>query len=207
MAKHPKPDFRGKEKPPYGPWMEWAERMLEGAIGSAASLSAAIAAAVNAIDLSAITAELADHETRIGDLESATVPAKTTSYSQAYGSVGTTLNTTYYWMPYGDAATAPGTVIAVAQHLWGRAGTIKNLRFISRSPNGDNDTATLTLNINGADTALTVTISGNVSTMVSDTAHSVPVSVGDLVCFAQKVGANTINGNSRPCLCFDFEEA
>lgn len=213
-AARPKPSYEGGKKPPYGPFLDWLDRQFTEVLGAEhKTLEQRLDAIVEDIDLSAIEgrlddaeADIATHETRLDDLEAGEASFKTTGYSQAYTSVGATAATTFYWRPFGDAATVPGTVLATGQIVWGRQGTIKNLRFNNTNPTGDADTFTLSLNVNGSDTALTIpNLSGSTSTLQSDTTHSVSVAVGDLVCFSQ-VNAGAHNVGSQPRLWFDFEE-
>lgn len=202
-------------------YAKWVDRQLTEALGEHSSLSAAIAA--NVTDTSAIEADIdaletavdalettsADHESRIDDLEADEASNKTVGYAGQYRNLGGGAGVTYYWQPYGfKDLNSPPTTIWEAQFLWPRAGTIKNLRFVNTNPIADTDQFTLTLNVNGVDTALTKSgLSANTSTIQSDTTHSVSVAVGDLVCFVQVTGAAGINPGSGPTWCFDFVEA
>ncbi len=210
-------------------YAKWVERQLGPAIGEHGSLEAAITAAVASVDLSAIEAdiaaleadvavhetrldaddtELADHETRIDALEADETANKTATYQGKGISLGTNISQTYYHTPIGYRSSSPTTTLADGQMLWGRAGTIKNLRFAVLIPNADTDTFDFTLNIAGSDTALTLTgLKTDNSTVHSNTSDAVAVAVGDKITFKQLNGGAAITGTSvNPAWAFDFEE-
>lgn len=144
--------------------------------------------------------------TAIGSVTGAAALA-TTSYSGKLLSQGSGGGATSYWHPYGQNGNTPPTALVQAQLLWARAGTIKNLRFINMDPTADADTYSLTLNVNGVDTALTLAgLTPGTSTLQSDTTHSVSVAVGDKVCFKQVSGAGGLDVGSDPAWAFDFVE-
>jgi len=58
-------------------------------------------------------------------------------------------------------------------------GIIKDLRVLIMTPPGAGKSYDFTLYVNGAPTALTVTISGDTATTANDTAHDVTVAAGD----------------------------
>lgn len=162
-------------------------------------------------DITALESDVADHETRITDLEAAEVASKTTMYSGGNDLVGTTAGGTFYHQPVGlrfqGGALGPATIITDAQMVWGRAGTIKNLRYINLVPNADTDTFDITLNVNGVDTALGFTgLSASTATLQSETSTSVSVAVGDLIVLKQVNGGAAITNPIRPRWCFDFLE-
>lgn len=150
-----------------------------------------------------------DHETRIDALESASVASKTTTYSGASDTLGGTASTTYYHVPLGFSwQAAPSTVADGHQMIWGRAGTIQNLRFVNCHPTASANTFSFTLDVDGSTTALTITgLTSNTSTMQSDTTHTVTVAVGNKIQFRQVNGAGSVPTAVNPTWCFDFVEA
>lgn len=161
------------------------------------------------LDVASLDASVTDHETRVSALEADDAAYRTTTYLGRTNTVGTAAATTYYFFPVGvDRLTSTTSTLTLRQMLWGRTGTIKNLRYINVNPNADTDTFSWTLNKNGAPTALTITgISPNTAAMQADTTHSVSVSAGDLIVIEQVVGALGLTGNNEPSWSFDFEEA
>lgn len=184
---------------------------LEAAIIAAQADVDAVEVSVAAVvlDVAAVEADVADHETRIGALEAAEASYKTTTYSGKLTSPGTSASTTYYWPLFGSGGgTTPGTTLSRAQHLWGRPGTIKNLRFNNMNALASPGTWSLTLNLDGVDQTLTLTgLATSTSTLQSDTTHSVTVAAGSKLCWKQVQDGSGNNVGSDPSWSFDFEEA
>lgn len=134
-----------------------------------------------------------------------TVKYRTTTYSWRGSSLSATASATFYITPY--FASGGGSIggIGDAQIMWGRAGSIKNLRFVSIN-GGTAATFTVTININSGDTAVTLTASGDSTSMVSDTTHSASIAVGDLFAIKQLNGGGAISITDYT-LTFDFEES
>lgn len=148
-------------------------------------------------------------DTRVDALEAADADFRTTGYMGAADVLGTAASTTYYHQPVGfQESSAPPTTISEVQMLWPRAGTIKNLRYLNMAPQAGTNTFSFTLNVNGSDTALTITgLSPSTATVQSDTTHSVTVAVGDKVVFTQANDAGSLAGTTpSPRWCFDFVE-
>jgi hypothetical protein len=148
------------------------------------------------------TQELTSHLTGI---DAALLAAKTTTYAWRGPSLASTSGATFYVQPW-NASTASTATLVNAQLAWGRTGTFTNLRFKVINTSLNAATASVTLNINGSDTNLTVTVAGNSSTLVSDTnqAHNASVSVGDLITFKQVNNASTSINNFT--VMIDFVE-
>ncbi len=87
----------------------------------------------------------------------------------------------------------PETSATLVQAVMPVKGTIRHL-YVNVMANGSTTDCTLTLMINGVDTALSVTMSALVSGVFFDLTHSVSVNAGDLICFHanQSTTNNTI---------------
>jgi len=99
----------------------------------------------------------------------------TTLYARPWGALGYT----------GTATEADGTV----QFLVRAGGLAKGLQFNIR--NATTATTTVTLRVNGADTALAVTAGASATGHFVDTTHQVRVAPGDLINFAVETGAGS----------------
>ncbi len=150
--------------------------------------------------------ELTSHLEGIDDALASMTGARTTTYSGKLLSVGAGGTANHYWHPYGQTGNTPVTALVQAQVLWGRAGTIKNLRFTNMDPLASGGSFSLTLNINGSDTALTITGLSTNSTGQRDVTNSVSVSAEDKVCFHQANDGGGLNTGSDPSWSFDFVE-
>lgn len=82
------------------------------------------------------------------------------------------------------------------QQLISSAGVIENLFAEVTTAPGTGETVTITLRLNGADTALTCTISGT-GTTASDTTHTVTVAAGDSVCYKTVTSASSAAAGIR----------
>jgi hypothetical protein len=153
--------------------------------------------------------ELTSHLEGIDDALASFTAAKTTMFMGSTNQLGTAASTTYYHHVSGYFEDpSPVTAIEEKAMIWGRAGTIKNLRYQNMESVADSDTYSWTLNKNGSDTTLTITgISPANTTLLGDTTHTVTVAVGDVLVFKQVNGANTLTGNCNPSWTFDFVEA
>lgn len=86
-------------------------------------------------------------------------------------------STTYYSNPGKDTANATGNTIP-----WPEAGTLSVLTFRTSGGQPASGTLVITLNVNGSDTALTVTVpAGSGATTVTDNTNTVAISAGDLL--------------------------
>lgn len=103
------------------------------------------------------------------------------------------LTTTAYFG--GVTGTTLGTTESLYQTLIKTPATFKNASVYvdSNSRNGD---SVMVLRVNGADTALTITIPASTTGTFEDTTHSVAVVDGDLVCWRLQAA-----GSSGGCSC------
>lgn len=94
------------------------------------------------------------------------------------------------------------------QGIIATGGTINNLYVQQQTAPGAGTTRTYTLRVNGADTALTCTVSGT-GTTASDTTHSVSVSAGDSVCLGvtETGGPTLAQGNIQVIASFNSTSA
>lgn len=199
-AARPKPRYDGKAKPPYGEFLDWLDRQFTEVLSSSyASLKARLDAIADEIDLTSIEADIdaldttaADHETRIDALEADEGANKTSTIWFRADSLGASASTAYY-LRY---EAVPDTGITNAQRIAPANGFFENLCFRMITTTADADTFSMTLNINGSDTALTIGgLACNDGTLHSDISHSVSVSKGDYWCVKQLNGAGAITSN------------
>lgn len=103
------------------------------------------------------------------------------------GTIGA--STTRYVAPnaYANIANTSEALVAIR---WRVAGTIKNLN-VAAAANSRSDATVITLRVNGADTALTVSITAGQTTNFADTTHEVAIADGDTVCFSIVCGGGT----------------
>lgn len=203
------PDLRGPLLP-LKPFLEWLYKRMPPALVTLTELGATVLGLgtdLTALDavvdtLAAIVVVL---DGRIDALEAAPAPTFTQHFvwhcaSPQQGAAGT------YYYPFGQttANVAATSEITAVQVAWGMAGTLRNLRGKFHTVVADADTAVCTLRINGVDTALTITLTGNSTALVSDTTHSVAVSVGDLITL-KDVQSGAILSVSGFSIMWDFE--
>jgi hypothetical protein len=105
------------------------------------------------------------------------------------GSNLTSASTTSYF-PLSGQTTGVTSVEANAQHKIKKAGTFKNL-CISITSNARTTDTVFTLRLNGADTALTVTVAGGAAGFTEDTSNTVSVAVDDLLDFKTVTSTGT----------------
>lgn len=176
LTRRPKPGYAGKQKPPYGDFLDWLDRQFTAAFGTAYSSLAEIVAAI---------------ETRIDDLEAASVAARTETIRGRLSIASAT--TPLYFFPGGKQDNdTHSTTIEDHQAIWGRAGTLTNFRLRVLTSSGDADTATFSININGSDSALSISgVAGtDTSTIYLDTSN-VTVAATDLVVITRANGSGT----------------
>ena len=97
-----------------------------------------------------------------------------------------------------------GTPANLATHPWSVAGDFNNLTVQLTQAPGTGITVTLTLMVNGSDTALTVAIV-HPATTASDTTHSVTVAPGDVVGWRHHVSSGFPIGHHRLHVEFDSD--
>jgi hypothetical protein len=121
---------------------------------------------------------------------------------------GQSANTTVYLAPIGMAPENPATTLVNAQMLWGRAGTIRNLRVRNLSSSGDAGTVSVYVNVNGSNTALGITgIAGTDTAQKRNTSDTATVAVEDLLVIAKVTPVGTAASTHDMVWSFDFEEA
>lgn len=108
------------------------------------------------------------------------------------------------WAPIqvGDSLSAWGATEGLMEQLISSAGTMKNLYVELAVAPGVGQTITIKLRKNGADTALTVTISGTATTG-SDTSNTVAVVAGDRLCWQAAVSV-LASGVTQPRISVDY---
>lgn len=90
-------------------------------------------------------------------------------------------NTTRYFPIYDSEIISPPTVSGTHRLYFGSGGTIKNLYVGKKQTSGTTD-VTVTLVVNGVDSALTVTVNSGTSwNFGSDTTNEVTISANDYV--------------------------
>lgn len=100
---------------------------------------------------------------------------------------------TRFLQPGRQQGTAPTTDIA--QMPVTRAGTLRNL-FVRHNANvGDGDNVVYTVQVNGVDTTITVTLASNVVAQASDLVHTAAVAQGDRLGLKAVKAAGITNGN------------
>ncbi|OHD22618.1 MAG: hypothetical protein A2Y38_12250 [Spirochaetes bacterium GWB1_59_5] len=92
------------------------------------------------------------------------------------GSVAATA-TTRFLSPGWEGGLAPSSVVQWAVPF---AGTLKNLRLVHNGPAGNGNLIVYTVRVNGAPSALTVSLASTGAT-AADTTHTVVVAAGDLL--------------------------
>ena len=109
--------------------------------------------------------------------------------------------TRYAPVSAGDGSTSWKATEAPVEEIVGSAGTFKNL-YVEVTALASGQTATFTLRVNGADTALTLTITGTTTTG-SDTTHTVTVAAGDIVSL-KAVTSATSGGTGQIRVSMDY---
>lgn len=130
------------------------------------------------------TATNAEHlRAHLNGIDAELLKAKTTTY---YGRGLNNLGGTIYICLIGNNDGASQSTNANdMQIIWGRAGTFTNLRLRQIVSSGDADTATVSLNINGSNTALSIAGIAGTNTSVQVDTSVVSVAVNDLVCLSR----------------------
>jgi hypothetical protein len=200
-APHPKPDYRGGPKPPFGPWMDWAEQQLAALLGTGygsvlAAVQGIAAAAAGAIDLSTLEDAIDALDTRVDDIEAADEAYRTFFISGRVTAMVNTAGVTSYAVIWGrNEGAAITTTIADAQIPIGVDCTIKDFRARCLTSSGDSDSFTLSINKNGSDTALTLTgLAGNDTTW-HEVEADVDFDLEDLVCVSRVNGGADVLTN------------
>lgn len=117
-----------------------------------------------------------------------------------------TAGSTSYAFPFGRNEGASITItIADGQARFNRSGNLKNFFAQCLTSSGDADTFTLALNINGADSALSLAgMAGDSTAVHSDSSNTVAVTAGDLLTVAKSNVSATLTNDL--VWGFDFEE-
>jgi hypothetical protein len=189
-VKHPKPTFHGKTPPVYGPFLEWAERQLDGVLSDAlptlASRFAALSTTIAAIgtSLSSALVSISGLETRIDDLEGVETGARTVTLHAMLQSVAVAGER---WIaPWEDS---PGLNAGTERTrlIMGAAGSVVALyvKIMGGSPGAAGRTTAFYLEKNGVDQAMTVTVPADESppTLRSTTSNSFTFVAGDEISF------------------------
>jgi hypothetical protein len=119
-------------------------------------------------------------------------PAATERAVVGFGSgFSTTTDSSSFYIPFGGVGFSTNTTQANGAFKWRGAGTFRNL-YVTISANTRGTDTVLFVQKNGVDTALTVTITGGVTTTKVDTSNSFDVADGDLI--GVRIGTSTGGG-------------
>ena len=98
------------------------------------------------------------------------------------GAAATTAGATQYWFLATSAILVPQTAEANRQIIFRSAGVLSKL-YVRVSANSTSTNSTVVVRKNGADTALTVSITAGTPEVKEDTTNTVTVAAGDKLCY------------------------